>query len=87
MSAANLWCIVVAEGLGDAPHELKTYKRTEGGGDGKSGGQLGGSKELSADDEEVSLHCVARAVRSTARVVAWSILALTCCPSVIIAAS
>jgi hypothetical protein len=43
----------VYKGLGDAPHELKTYKRSEGGGDGKSGGQLGGSKELSADDEEV----------------------------------
>jgi hypothetical protein len=35
---------------------MKTYKRTEGGGDGESGGQLGGSKELSADDEEASLH-------------------------------
>ena len=85
--AASLPCMLVAEGLGDAPHELKTYKRTDGGGDGKSGGQLGSSKELSADDEEVSLHCVAHAVRSTARVVTWSISALTCCPSVIIAAS
>lgn len=79
--------MLVAEGLGDAPHELKTYKRTEGGGDGKSGGQLGGSKELSADDEEASLHCVAHADRNTARAVTWSILALTCCPLAIIAAS
>jgi hypothetical protein len=57
VSAASLTRMLVTEGLGDAPHELKTYKRTEGGGDGKSGGQLGGSKELSADDEEVRLLC------------------------------
>ena len=63
VSAASLSCVLVAEGLGDAPHELKTYKRTEGGGAGQSGGQLGGSKELSADDEEVSLHNVAHAAR------------------------
>lgn len=44
----------VFKGLGDGPHELKTYKRMEGGSSGGGGeGQLGGSKQLSADDEEV----------------------------------
>ena len=67
--AVTLSCMLVPEGLGDAPHELKTYKRTEGGGggggNGKSGGQLGGSKQLSADDEEVGLQCVAHAAENT----------------------
>lgn len=44
----------VFKGLGNGPHELKTYKRMEGGSGGGGGeGQLGGSKQLSADDEEV----------------------------------
>jgi len=41
-----------AEGLGNGAHQLKTYKRMEGGSGGGEG-QLGGSKQLSADDEEV----------------------------------
>ena len=47
--------MLLAEGLGDAPHELKTYKKMEGRGKDEAGGQLGGSKELSADDEEVMI--------------------------------
>lgn len=46
-----LCAALLAEGLGDAAHELKDYKKMEGG--GESSGKLGGSKELSADDEEV----------------------------------
>lgn len=44
----------VFKGLGDVPFELKTYKKVQGEGNEQPSGQLGGMKELSTSDDEVT---------------------------------